>query len=111
MSHLLGWKVYEVTPTRAQVKLKGTLGAFTFSAETAVEAQLEIANEDNFRIILLISIVAASRLFSTPWVAITSDNWTMLMTWTHQFTYYEMSIIQDTYFLLPKGLSFLRWRP
>jgi hypothetical protein len=61
------------------VKLKGTLGAFTLSAETAVEAQLKFANANNFRTILLISIVAASRLFSTPWVAITNDNWTMLM--------------------------------
>jgi hypothetical protein len=111
MSHLLGWKVYEVTPTRAQVKLKGTLGAFTFSAETAVEAQLEIANANKFRVILLISIVAASRLFSTPWVAITSDNWTMLMMSTRHFIYGVMSIIQNAYFLLPKGLSFLRWRP
>jgi hypothetical protein len=80
VGHLLGAPVYEVTPTRGQVKSNSELDLFTQLAVTAASVEMRLQTTDNandFWIILSVATVTAPWA-PEPFVAMMNDNWTTL---------------------------------
>jgi hypothetical protein len=96
VSHLRGWRVYEVTPARDQLKSNSLLGRATFDAVAAIETWLEIYNANDFKIRLLTRHVAPSFPPAVPEVPNMNDNWTKLNDKNSLAKLKSMSIIQDT---------------